>query len=289
MKKQIILGTLALALTASANAKVAVSTIETNSTYLLAGWDFDNVLTWNGTNSGARYSDVYGDSSSTSRHTAGRVWFDGTKGSDNWGSNLAKASNGQVNQQLDTRGPSPVTDYIGALTGGEGSISFNSVQETTRDTLVLQVFNGAALTGTTDSAFSGFGDIRVDFEGRINGADSSVIGPYTINWAYSFDGVNFTNTDVTTTIDTSVNSVFSSYTADLSGVSGLETDGITALYLRMDIDKLGASGTRSLNIDNLAVYGAAVSAVPEPSTYAALCGLAGLGFAAWRRRSVKQA
>lgn len=39
-------------------------------------------------------------------------------------------------------------------------------------------------------------------------------------------------------------------------------------------------------IDEVELYAGSLSAVPEPSTYAALAGVAALGFAAWRRRRV---
>jgi len=285
MKNKILISSLALALSSTAFALTAVTTITDNTNYLLAGWDFDNTITWNEANSGARYSDIYGDNNSASTTLpVGRVYFQGTNGSDTWGTNLARSSTGQVNQQLLTRGTTP-TDFIGARTGGEGSLSFNNVVEGTQDAIVFRVMNGVVAPGTVNGTLNGFDNLNIRFQARVNGADLTVLNPYSISWAYSFDGSAFISTGVTTAIDTSVNSVFTSYTADFSAVSGLASNGFASIWFQADISKGGASVTRSVNIDNVAVYGTAdITPIPEPSTYAAFAGAAGLALAAFRRR-----
>ncbi len=75
---------------------------------------------------------------------------------------------------------------------------------------------------------------------------------------------------------------FAHYSFDLSSISALAATDI--LEIRMH----AFSGLGSVRFDNVTLTGAAV-AVPEPSTYAALFGLAALGFVAVRRRRQQQA
>jgi hypothetical protein len=288
MKNKVILGVLSLALASSAQAAVAVPNINVGTNYLLAGWDFDAITTWSQANSGARYSDIYGDASSVSRQTAGIMRFDGTVGSDSWStSQLPRSSTGQISQQLDTRGPTPATDYIGALGTGEGSISIlpASINEATRDSFVFKVFNGTTPTGTLGAGFGGFTNLYVDFQARVNGADSTVLDPYTFNWSYSTDGINFiTAATASNLIDTSVNNTFSGYTASITGLNAIaDVPSFDAFYVKLDVTQGGPSQSRAVNFDNVAIYGTA-AAIPEPSTYAAILGALSLGFVAIRRR-----
>jgi len=78
---------------------------------------------------------------------------------------------------------------------------------------------------------------------------ASVVTPFTVSWAFAG------------AFNTSAVSEFALYWGDG------QTDG-----------------TAVLQSVGLAATGSTSSAVPEPSTYAALAGLCALGFAAWRRR-----
>ncbi len=100
---------------------------------------------------------------------------------------------------------------------------------------------------------------------------------YTGNqWAYSTDGTNFTN--------------FSNPVAPASSFASVTLSTLTAVnnassvWLRYTLT--GSTGTSQNNrLDNIQFNAATYSAVPEPSTYAALAGAAALcGVMLHRRR-----
>jgi hypothetical protein len=59
--------------------------------------------------------------------------------------------------------------------------------------------------------------------------------------------------------------------------------GITGLIINVP-SALNQEGYAALAIDEIEVYATAASAVPEPSTYAAIFGACVLSLALWRRR-----
>lgn len=69
---------------------------------------------------------------------------------------------------------------------------------------------------------------------------------------------------------------FSAYVGTYTGVTATDTDNMLEFY--------NASGTKFLYFT---VTSVAISAVPEPSTYAAMFGVSALALAAWRRRRIK--
>lgn len=70
---------------------------------------------------------------------------------------------------------------------------------------------------------------------------------------------------------TAPSSYFASYVGTYTGFTGGD-------------DTISIRDTSNAVVGSFAVTGVSISAVPEPSTYAALAGLAALGFVAWRRR-----
>ncbi|MCB1104266.1 MAG: PEP-CTERM sorting domain-containing protein [Opitutaceae bacterium] len=88
--------------------------------------------------------------------------------------------------------------------------------------------------------------------------------------SYSTNGVNFTT----------------GQTFNLAGAeAGYDTpfnNGFTLELVGRSAEGAGAVALGQIVYDNMAV-----SAVPEPSTYAAIAGALMLGFAAWKRRRVK--
>jgi hypothetical protein len=94
------------------------------------------------------------------------------------------------------------------------------------------------------------------------GASSAV----TINWTLNSTPIGSTNV--------SIGGSYAAYVLDLPHAAYGGVANIVGTV----------SSNAELKIDNLQVNG---SAIPEPSSYAALVGLAGLGFVAARRRSVR--
>lgn len=108
------------------------------------------------------------------------------------------------------------------------------------------------------------------------GADVSNVGLTAagspVKWIWfsaNYTGLTFTN--ITSTL-TDPNSYFADFTGDYAA-SSTTTGWIHA-----------SGGDAFFTINSLSVT-ASVSAIPEPSTYAAWAGLGALGFAAWRRRT----
>jgi hypothetical protein len=94
-----------------------------------------------------------------------------------------------------------------------------------------------------------------------NDADTPIINGVATNWATGF---------------TSRAARYAKTTG--ATFAGLSTDGAGNLSFAI------SDALHSNAIMNGAILTATASAVPEPSTYAALAGLAALGFVAWRRR-----
>lgn len=93
----------------------------------------------------------------------------------------------------------------------------------------------------------------------------------SIAWDYSLNGSDFTSTGFSTAITNNA----TAGSVDLSSINAL--DGQSVVYFRGTFsDVTGAS-----YIDNFQVF---ATAVPEPSSFAALAGVLALGFAAVRRR-----
>lgn len=93
--------------------------------------------------------------------------------------------------------------------------------------------------------------------------------PATLNLAYSVNGSSYTALSAT-----GITATDTAYTVALPA---LTTD---VLYIQVGF---GAAGLNAVTIDNVAI-GATVVAIPEPSSFAAIAGVALLGFAAYRRR-----
>lgn len=112
----------------------------------------------------------------------------------------------------------------------------------------------------------------------VNVFDGAVLGFTTLSGADAASGVStpmtltLARTGVTYTASWNNNQFWSgSYTAD----------SLTSVYLALN-NNYGATDPTQVTWQSFSITS---TAIPEPSTYAMLAGLAGLGFAIWRRRA----
>ncbi len=246
-----------------------------NGLALLAGFDFDNnsAGTINVGVQRARYSDVFGNSGSNTALTApGGIFFNGTFGSDSWGS-VAKNSTGDANRDILTRSGPGSTFDLGGQTGTEGAANLNNANVGTA------AMNEFSILVHSQDTVNSFENIQLELWGR----DPANLGGATINWSYSIDGG-------ATKVSTGLSSVFST---NQFAQSLVDFSAISAMDNVLDLAIIGtvvevAAGVQ-LNFDNVAVYGTAFAPIPEPSTYAAILGGLALGVAAVRRRKARLA
>jgi hypothetical protein len=271
LKSLLVLGSLSAASMAFAQAIPLP-----NVNVLVAGWDFNNLP--NNTASSvvlgsvaARYSDISGDVTAALNPAAamGTAYFNSSFGSTTWqgGNNGARGVTGagtSLNTAIVSR---PGGTTIGSITG-IGSTS---------NTTVLAV-NPTGQPGTPDR-FSFVVDasyatgLSVSYAAR-----TTSTGPtYTINWYYQVGSAGSPTLMGSNNIVTG--NTYNVYTMDFSSVSSL--NGASQAVLIADVVQT-AGGTAQLFIDNAQIV--AASAIPEPSTYAALAGAAALGLVVLRRR-----
>jgi len=116
---------------------------------------------------------------------------------------------------------------------------------------------------------------------RINTAAASV------SMYYSTNGSTWTSiTGTTSTFSTGASSyTFASPTTNSKSIAltSLNIGVGSSVYLRWDFNTTGSS-SQGLGLDNVSV-----SAVPEPSTYAAIAGVLALGGVMWHRRRQRTA
>jgi len=179
----------------------------------------------------------------------------------------------------------------------------------------LSLSDGASISGVSvgfaKSSGGGFNDLSGT---AVNNAITTA--PTAVTWDGAY-GSGFTDTTLTLTFSGLNNSItynleiFSvsrdssfpgdeNYFTDIPWINGSSTNWPTgfekrnrrygqttgAIFTGLTTD---GSGNLSFSIEdavngNPVINGAVLTAVPEPSTYAALCGLGALGFAAYRRR-----
>lgn len=259
------------------NLPPPLNSTEVDGLALLAGWDFEAILTTTVPAAGvrARYSDVYGDNSSASGvPAAGGIYFNNTLGSTTgWATSNNKNTVGDINQDIRTRSGSGSSFDLGGLTNsGDGAWIANSNTTGLKFSINVHTLNV--------NQPAGFEQVQLSLWGRDTDITTASAAGVTINWFYSVNaGV--------TQVDTGLKSVFNTNTFSNSLV---DFSSITALNGQANIYLIGqvveANAAAVLNLDNIAVYG--VAAIPEPSTYAAILGLVSMGIVGLRRRKNAQ-
>jgi hypothetical protein len=218
------------------------------------------------------YSDVTGDRLASvtpaSYNSLVRVYWDGTHGSSNWGKENNLNSPGDVGGFINTStvGESITrSDPFGAPVFDSASVSSDSSispQLFTDRGLAFNVSNGFSFSISIDA--SGYSLSSLAFAAFTSSSD------ITISWGL-WDGTSVQTISGLSSVITG--STMTAYSLDLSS---LNLTGSLDLVATLS----GANGVQ-LNFDNLQVQG---SAIPEPSTYAAILGAVVLGFVLVRRR-----
>ena len=274
MKSKIFPALASTALALAALQAQAQTAITVGSSALLAGWDFNNIASSTIASTSPRYSDVFGDTSTSPFTTqAGAMYFNGTVGSSAWSTVSRVTTGADVDRAITGRAGTASTSGLGSLSGAEGMLSFTNFLSGSKDTFSILVHAGDGVNT--------FSNLNLSFFAKDSGTGS---GTVNIAWSYSTDGITTTSAGISSNAVSG--SSFSQHTANFSAIPSLT--GASNVYL---IGTLSESvGTANLQFDNLAVYGTAVAAIPEPSTYAAILGaLALVGGAIVRKRRARAA
>lgn len=269
----------------------ACTTQEARAT-LLTYWNFNNVnpgyLSGNGSlgsfnTSSAAYGETYSqDNASTagtlSGNTANGTVFSGSSIKIDF-SNLGTIATPLINGKTSASGYT-TQGQTNSSFGGYGTFLDTTTNQvsgdgTTGNSLIVMNPSGAALNKYITFSLSslGYNTLSLSYATRIS---SSATGTET--WTYSLDGVNFFSL---TSITGLSQGSFGVQTLNLSSLSSTALDNQSAFYLRMTI---GGGTSASYAFDNFQLTGTAISAVPEPSSYALIGGFGALGLAFLRRR-----
>jgi hypothetical protein len=249
---------------------------------LVAGWDFGQfVFPGMSSTDPVNYSDAgyisanYSESANFSPVASheegvpvssgtGAIYWDGSHSSSVFTASFDGQIQGAPGAGL-TNAAMPGTNVVGAatfarnLSNGDSDPYSHALQVDIASTMNLAFV--IDMTGFEDYAPASYGNVA-----NFSFAASSNTGA-SIEWFFngtSLGTSNITNGDLTG---------FSTYTVDLpANFYGAENTLVAQI-----------SGGRVI-FDNVQSVGLAASPIPEPSSFAALAGLAGLGFAAGRRR-----
>jgi len=271
MKKIISLSALALVGASVALAQTQVDRTEGSLT-TIGGWDFNGASGSSVTSINARYNQQY-----SPLFTAGNGV---SPGDSDYGTMFLTTNGGSFGS---ARGLNSTNAPSYDLLSTDGlQVSNNSLgdQATNAKSMLLSLSTAsdnarASFKISTLTTFDSFTSINLAYSARNQGSANA-----TISWSYSLNGTSFTAISGTSQVLANAAS-FSVYTADFSAVEAIE--GVETLYIGLEYSEAAAGG--SVFLDNLAIYGtAAAIAIPEPSAFATLAGVAALGLVASRRR-----
>jgi hypothetical protein len=244
---------------------------------LIAGWDFadhtDEGATYIGGNyvqsDSANYTDTTPNGSGAAAR--GTIYWNGSFGSDSFNGDyveeaIALPGTEVVNNTINTTRRNTVSDILFGINfspigaPGQLGLGFNPDLGLGRDTIVF----GLDTTG--------YNGISLSFAKATSNSGSA-----TLQWFYKLGAAgSVVNTNLSTVFNSGT---YSTETLDFSGITGMNNSSELFLVGVFTADTLGGAAAV---FDNVQVLGA--TAVPEPSSFAALAGLVGLGFAAMRRR-----
>jgi hypothetical protein len=200
----------------------AQSTIPIGNQALLAGYDFNNNL---GTSlaSGkqtSRYSDVYGNTSSnTAQTTNGQIYFNGSFGSDSFGT-VAVINTEDIDRDILTRTGTGSTFDLGGQEGASVSVNLNNVN-------VGVTFDEFSINLKMKDAVNSFDRLSLSFYARDTDNTVASAGGITIQWSYSVDGgVTKVSSGLSSVFTTNL---FANSLVDFSTITAL--NGVENIYL----------------------------------------------------------
>lgn len=256
---------------------------------LLTYWNFNNVspayLSGNGSlgsfsTSAAAYGETYAQTNNSTAGTLGSNTANGTVFSSsaikidfsNLGTITSPLINGKTYASTYTTQGQTNSSFGGYGTFLDSTANQVSGDSTTGNSLIIMNPSGAALGKYITFSLSsvGYNTLSLSYATRISSGASG-----TETWSYSLDGTNFFSLTSLTSLS---QGSFGVQTLNLSSLSGTVLDNQSSFYLRMTI---GNGTSASYAFDNFQLTG---TAVPEPSTFAAIGGLCALGLAASKRR-----
>lgn len=242
---------LALGLCASASALIA-------QPVFVAGWDFDN------TNGVEVVSAQWG----AQKNVASFYW-NGTGPSTDFASLNPPISFVAESQYVSQDAAVGNTFLVVDAETGFNEFSDNFGGSLSQLQFVNQTGNLDAQRAIIEFSGANLSGLAIQFATFNNGAG-------VVDFTYSLDGTNF----LTLQSGSAYGSTFEVDNIDLSVL-----DGASTAYIGIEFSNSGANEIYAF--DNIQITGVA-SVIPEPSSFAVLAGIFGLGFAASRRRVVRK-
>jgi hypothetical protein len=251
----------------------ALTALSSANADLVAGWDFSQFAGpgFNSTdgstfagegNAQANYSDFNSPSPDIAAASFGSIYYDGSFGS-------TDAANGFSFQAV------PVSGNLGS--GSNQTADGNPFNDSSSYAFLTN--SGQGFTNNLSLGIDG--NISVVFEANVFGQAAGAsdwtlnfaaldsLNTSSVSWEISTDGSSYTSLGLTSSL-TTTDSAFS--------VTSALADGSDQVFFRGTFADIEVGTSRAI-FDNVGI-----SAVPEPSTYAAIFGVFALGFAAYRRR-----
>lgn len=225
----------------------SAATLSSNAA-IVAGWDWGNISTGS-TSVGANYSDLASS--------------DGVA-SNAYGTFTTSGSFGGLGGNLEYNSSVSITTGT-ALSGRSGVGS--TFADTSKSIALIE--NGASVEFSANTQGAEYSDFVLSYA-----AGTRTSGSSTLAWEYKIGSSSYTSIE-SDSISVAVNSGAAFSLASV--ISGGTTDIVTFRATASDID----GGLDSAFIDNIQI---SATAVPEPSTYAAIFGALALAFVAIKRR-----
>lgn len=283
MKNKVVLG-LAASLTAMSSAFADLSTSQV-SVGLLAGWDFADVA-----NVSADVNTYASERNGVG--VSGTLYTDGSNGS----SALTQVSAGSSYQTrfVSYGRATSATSFRGQ--NGFDQAGTRAIGGPATGQQAVQFTNSSSSFDIVFGLSSAANDVLVEFDWMTSGTLTSDTYGDWLNVSYSADGVSFTELNPNTNDDI-VGSDFYAADSANSWTASSTTGGLLTLasgqsnsaidltaagnvqYIKFSVGAVNSGA--ELYLDNVSITG---TAVPEPSTYAAIFGVVALAIAAYRRR-----